>query len=299
MALTRSGQGGSAKPLAKAGASVASEPKPRQKPGDRARGSRSKRPTEAPAASKQSATAAARPRRSVRQRPGLRIGQVARAAGVAPSVISFYSAEGLLPPPVKTSRNSAWYSPETVEWVKLIRELQQAAFLPLRVVKKIVGAGSSVERIRETFLARPIAPALKSLGPVNEAELLRSTGFDAAILGRLEALGVLTPRQASGQRSYSSEDATIVRQLGRMRDAGLTADRGFGPDQMRIYQVAVERLAREEVRFAVEGLVGRVAPESLQEAAATWMDAADEILRTMHRKALKHQLRDLGSRMKK
>lgn len=217
---------------------------------------------------------------------------------MATSVISFYSAEGLLPPPVKTSRNSSWYPPETVEWVQLIRELQQAAFLPLRVVKKIVAGGRTPEEIRETFLARPLAPALESVGPEDESALVRATGIDRATLRRLEALGVLDPRAPAGRRTYSVEDATIVRQIARMREAGLTRERGFGPDQMRIYQAAVERLASEEVRLAVEGLVGQVSPDTLSKAAATWIDAADEILRTMHRKALKRELRALGSRMK-
>ncbi|MFM9149986.1 MAG: MerR family transcriptional regulator, partial [Solirubrobacterales bacterium] len=53
------------------------------------------------------------------------------APGVPAATIKHYLREGLLPEPVKTSRNMAWYRPETVERIALIRRLQEERFMPL------------------------------------------------------------------------------------------------------------------------------------------------------------------------
>ena len=68
----------------------------------------------------------------------LRMGELAEAAGVSAGTIKHYLREGLLPEPVKTSRNMAWYPREFVERVQLIKQLQEERFLPLKVIKEVL-----------------------------------------------------------------------------------------------------------------------------------------------------------------
>ena len=68
-----------------------------------------------------------------------------------PGTIKHYLREGLLPEPVKTSRNMAWYPREFVERVKLIKQLQEERFLPLKVIKEVLADGEAArapERLR-------------------------------------------------------------------------------------------------------------------------------------------------------
>jgi len=58
---------------------------------------------------------------------GNRIGEVARAAGVAPSAIRYYEKAGLLPKPARRS-NQRRYGPETVGRVRIILLARQAGF---------------------------------------------------------------------------------------------------------------------------------------------------------------------------
>ena len=51
-----------------------------------------------------------------------------------------YLREGLLPEPVKTSRNMAYYPPEFVERIRLIKQLQEERFMPLRVIRDLLDA---------------------------------------------------------------------------------------------------------------------------------------------------------------
>src|SRR6266487_2199773 len=68
----------------------------------------------------------------------LRMGELARASGVSAATIKHYLREGLLPEPVKTSRNMAYYPAEFVERIKMIKQLQEERYMPLRVIKDLL-----------------------------------------------------------------------------------------------------------------------------------------------------------------
>ncbi len=227
----------------------------------------------------------------------LKIGEVARQAGVAPSVITYYVSEGLLPRPLKTSRNMAYYTPETVDRVRLIRELREKAYLPLRVVKKVLSTGAGTAEIRESFIRGKSSSGTGADSRPTEAALLKETDLGKAEFRDMEKMGVLTPAVQNGRRTYSRDDTIIVRELAKMRDGGLNSKRGYTVKQMRIYQRAVEKLAQEEIELAIEGVVGNIAPEDLAAVSREWVRSANEILAAMHRKTLRRLLGDLGTRM--
>src|SRR4051794_41352407 len=68
----------------------------------------------------------------------LRMGELAEASGVPAPTIKHYLREGLLPEPVRTSRNMAYYPPEFVDRIKLIKQLQEERFMPLRAIKHVI-----------------------------------------------------------------------------------------------------------------------------------------------------------------
>ena len=69
----------------------------------------------------------------------LKISQLAEQSGVSAGTIKHYLREGLLEGDVvKTSRNMAWYPPEFVERVRLIKRLQEERFMPLRAIRDVL-----------------------------------------------------------------------------------------------------------------------------------------------------------------
>src|SRR5512132_2933795 len=83
------------------------------------------------------------------QRELLRMRELAEASGVPAATIKHYLREGLLPEPVKTSRNMAYYPPEFVERIRLIKQLQEERFMPLRVIREVLERrDSDPERLR-------------------------------------------------------------------------------------------------------------------------------------------------------
>ena len=58
----------------------------------------------------------------------MKIGEVATEAGVSVDTVRFYERVGVLPPPARTESGYRDYAPDTVERIKLTRELQAIGF---------------------------------------------------------------------------------------------------------------------------------------------------------------------------
>jgi len=76
----------------------------------------------------------------------LKISEVAEAAGVSLSTIKHYVKEGLIEVAFKTGKTMAYYAPESVERIKLIRALQNEKFYPLAVIKHMLGNKAAESR---------------------------------------------------------------------------------------------------------------------------------------------------------
>ena len=68
----------------------------------------------------------------------LKMRELAAASGVSAATIKHYLREGLLPEPVRTSRNMAYYPPDFVERIRLIKRLQEERFMPLKAIKRVL-----------------------------------------------------------------------------------------------------------------------------------------------------------------
>ena len=79
-----------------------------------------------------------------RDRGLLKMSELAERSGVSAGTIRYYLREGLLGEGeeiVRTSRNMAYYPPEYVERIELIKRLQEKRFMPLRVIKGTLERG--------------------------------------------------------------------------------------------------------------------------------------------------------------
>ncbi len=75
----------------------------------------------------------------------LKISQLAQKAGVSTPTVKHYVREGLIPRPVKTSRNMAYYSEADIHRIRLVKKLQKEKFLPLEVIKRLLDKGESFD----------------------------------------------------------------------------------------------------------------------------------------------------------
>jgi len=212
------------------------------------------------------------------------MGELAEAAGVSAGTIKHYLREGLLPEPVKTSRNMAWYPREFVERVQLIKQLQEERFLPLKVIKEVLAQGpgdGGAQRLRALIELedRVLERALSGQDArgLSAREVNKRYGLPAEALDRLETLGVLTPRVRNGSKRYGPDDVQIIEAVSRMRASGYSEALGFTVYDTLIYKRHLEQLVREEVEVMME----RVAGEMDTEQAAELLEQAVEPMRDL------------------
>ena len=219
-----------------------------------------------------------------RQNGLMRMGELAEAAGVSAGTIKHYLREGLLPEPVKTSRNMAWYPQEFVERVRLIKQLQEERFLPLKVIREVLDRGGEeggAERLRalieleDRVLERALS-GQDSKG-LSAREVATRYGLPKEALERLEKLEVLTPRTRNGSKRYGPADVQIIEAVSRMRASGYSEALGFTVYDTLIYKRHLELLVREEVDVMME----RVAGELDTEQAAELIERAVEPMRDL------------------
>jgi DNA-binding transcriptional MerR regulator len=217
----------------------------------------------------------------------LRMRELAQESGVSAGTIKHYLREGLLPEPVKTSRNMAYYPREFVTRLKLIKQLQEERFLPLKVIKEILeqsSEGDRPERLRALIELedRVLERALKGQdGGLSEADVTNSYALPVEALQRLEQLGVVTPRTKNGSRHYGHDDVQIIEAIARMRASGYSEALGFTIYDTLIYKRNLERLVHEEVSVMMERLAGEMdtdeAAELLERAVEPMRDLIDAL----------------------
>jgi DNA-binding transcriptional MerR regulator len=227
----------------------------------------------------------------------IRISELAGRADVPVATVRHYLREGLLPEPVKTSRNMAYYPPEFVERIRLIKQLQEERFMPLRVIRELLdSADGDVERLRDLaesgdeLLARALAPERER---TSEAEILERFEIPERALRRLTDLGVLTPSDAG----YPATDVRIIEAISRFRQAGWNETTGFGARDVSRLMDGLEPVIEDELRLVVErfsALDTERAVDLVQGGAAPF----PALIGALHAKLLTSALeRDRGARI--
>lgn len=224
-----------------------------------------------------------------RERPEglLKISELAEAAGVPAATIKHYRREGLLPEPVKTSRNMAWYQPESVERVRLIKRLQTERFMPLDAIRALIE--TDPDRV-ETMLDiedRIIERAVKRGGKhMSIAEASERYEMPMPVLERLAEIGILSP----GQNGYGPFDIKIIEAISRFRAGGYDEKIGFTVYDTLRYRRALEDLVAQEVEMVKDRLAGEVEPERVVDMLEAGAEPLEDLIAALHTKLLLAEL---------
>src|SRR6478735_4386095 len=138
------------------------------------------------------------------RRKRMKMQDLERATGVGRETIRFYIREGLLPQPDRPGRNVAWYDESFVERIALIKELQQKRFLPLQVIKTIVGndAEPSRDEVKAVMeLDGKLFPAVGAELPSERlSDVARRTGLKATEIRQLADTGLIAIETRDGDQ---------------------------------------------------------------------------------------------------
>jgi DNA-binding transcriptional MerR regulator len=223
---------------------------------------------------------------AAKDQPLLRISELSERSGVPVATIHHYLREGLLPEPVKTSRNMSYYPPEFVERLRLIKQLQEERFMPLRVIRELLDRGDAdPDRLRAMIEVedRILASALAGERTrTSVSEVRERYSMPADVLDRLADLGVLSPNS----RGYSPSDVRVIEAISRFRAGGYDEAIGFTVYDTLRYKRAIEELVREEVAVVMERLAGKVEPERVVELLEAGAEPLKDLIAAMHSKLL-------------
>jgi DNA-binding transcriptional MerR regulator len=217
----------------------------------------------------------------------MRMKELAEASGVPAPTIKHYLREGLLPEPVRTSRNMAYYPPEFVERIRLIKQLQEERFMPLKAIRSVLEQDPERARalieLEDKILERALAG---EQARTSAAEVRRSYGVPPEVLDRLEELGILSPNT----RGYSPSDVRIIEAISRFRAGGYDEEIGFTVYDTLRYKTALEDLVRQEVGVLMDRLAGEMEPERAAEMIEAGAQPLQDLIAALHTKLLVAEL---------
>ena len=218
----------------------------------------------------------------------LKMRELSEASGVSSATIKHYLREGLLPEPVRTSRNMAYYPPDFVDRIRLIKQLQEERFMPLKLIKGVLDKHPEQARRLVELEDRVLERALAAEGPerVSGTELRRLYDISKEALDKLVELGVLTPTS----RGFSANDVKIVEAISRFRAGGMDERIGFTVYDTLRYKRALDELVKEEVHVFMDRLAGEVDAEAAADLIANGVEPLDDLMRALHSKAMVAEL---------
>lgn len=218
----------------------------------------------------------------------MKMSELVEASGVPAATIKHYLREGLLPEPIKTSRNMAWYRPETVERITLIRRLQEERFMPLKAIRNVLDEDSdqalALLEVEDSILERALSGDRTRTG---SSEVSRAYGIPAEALDRLAEIGILTPNS----RGYSPEDVRIIEAISRFRAGGYDEQTGFTVYDTLRYRSALEELVREEVDVLMERLGDELSDEQARRLIESGVEPLRDFIAALHTKLMLEEVR--------
>lgn len=202
----------------------------------------------------------------------LRMKDIVERTGENKSTILHYIHLGLLPEPLRTSKNMAYYPESYIELLNIIRTLQSRFFLPLHAIKRVldlIGPNPTIDRAVHTyeiFYKMEYAGSGDPDRTYSRKEFLRETGLTARGLAELEQLGLLVPFEKD---MYNTDDLAVAKILMKVKKLFLSLQYlEFLPDlvgqlaekSIDFYDLTTRGLSEEEeweiVGFLSSNLIG-------------------------------------------
>ncbi len=181
----------------------------------------------------------------------LKISEVARLADISVSTVKYYVKEGLVDIACKTGRNMAYYKPDSVERVKLIKTLQNEKYYPLSVIKRIISSGG-VDRSEDELLytiSKVDEADYYELMPLSEAA--KEAGLKPGQVEKIVKAGVINPTGSGRARQCTHGELRVMKLIKRRLDAKIPLEQ-----TLKTFLMFESRLT-ESARMDIESLMSQ------------------------------------------
>jgi DNA-binding transcriptional MerR regulator len=138
---------------------------------------------------------------------GLRMKELVEATGLPKSTILYYIQQGILPEPIKTSPNMAYYDPKCIEYIQFIQQMQRRHRLSLSEIKQIMEKrGDDADYSTYLELRDLIFGPSQQEHFLNREEFCKATGLTADQVTGLLKARLLLPLE---EDRFDQEDVSI------------------------------------------------------------------------------------------
>jgi len=200
----------------------------------------------------------------------MKMKKLTEETGISKGTIQYYIKEGLIPKPIKTHPNMAYYSQVHIDAIRLVKELQSKRFLPLSVIKKILKNkkdGLNVDEIRtiaemDGKLFGNLEESL-NVKKATDKQLAQRTHVELNDIKELEKMGILTPVKKGNQKYYDEDDIRFMECWEKLREIGFSKELGFIAESFRPHRELMERLVEEETKTMLSRTLGKITVDEM------------------------------------
>ena len=223
----------------------------------------------------------------------LKMKELEARTGVTREAIRFYIREGLLPEPEKPKRNVALYTEEHVTRTRLIKELQDKHFLPLKMVKAVLdspGTRSMAQDERGPGMSHFLPALLRDATPGPDrtvAEISALSGMSGDDIRALANIGAVS---ISEEGTIDFRDAAILEAWGQAQSRGFDKTHDYTEQFFKNYVDATRALARVEVAQFLENFEASMDGRAAGEMAAEGIEFANKLISLLHTKFIVEEI---------
>lgn len=173
-------------------------------------------------------------------RPYIKMSAIREATGLPRSTVLHYVNENLLTSPVKTGPNMAYYHPDTVDRIRLIRQLQTEYRLPLTSIRKMLSRHDGGEN---ALIHAKLQDAL--FGEAQEADLdinalADHTDMRPEEIQQYVDANVIMPLM---DNAFTKTDAAMAELVKDAKNLGIT------PDDISFYIESAKTIVSHEMQI--------------------------------------------------
>jgi DNA-binding transcriptional MerR regulator len=161
----------------------------------------------------------------------MRIGELAKAAGVSRETIHFYLREGLLPPPQKVNARVAYFDEGHLVRLRLIKAFQQAHIPLAQIREQLEGMSRMGGPMPPEAAERAVAVVTEFLSldgqepQLERAEVAGRANLTLDELTRLEEIGVIQPQGGDRGSLYTEAEAEAAAAVRTILDQGVELEK--------------------------------------------------------------------------
>ncbi len=144
-----------------------------------------------------------------------RVEALAAAAGVRVDTLRFYQSRGLLPAPRKRGRVGI-YSEEHLARLKQIRQRRREGFSLAQIQRLLSPEQSDTPQLLEALTRERVGERT-----FTRAELAAEAGIPPALVGAMEAAGLVEPLRVGGEERFGESELEMARIGLALLDSGL------------------------------------------------------------------------------